>query len=224
MDILIAEDDQQIARSLKKNLTGEGHTVSIASDGEAALEMLNKKSFDALLLDWRMPKLSGIQVCRRLREEGNSIPIILLTALTDISKKVEALDVGADDYITKPFSFEEVCARLKAVFRRSGAESKVLAFGETYLDFISHTLKHNDESIKLSEMEFKLLHYLLEHPQLIVSKEQLSEKVWKLPFLPETNFIEVTVKNLRKKLDTIGSVNYIRTIYGEGYSFIEDEE
>jgi len=224
MDILIAEDDQQIARSLKKNLTGEGHTVSIASDGEAALEVLNKKSFDALLLDWRMPKLSGIQVCRRLREEGNSIPIILLTALTDISKKVEALDVGADDYITKPFSFEEVCARLKAVVRRSGTESKILTFVKLRLDLVAHMLENEEEHIKLSEMEFELFHYLLEHRQLIVSKEQLSENVWRLPFLPETNFIEVTVKNLRKKLDAIGSVNYIRTIYGEGYSFIEDEE
>ncbi len=224
MDILIAEDDQQIARSLKKNLTGEGHTVAIAPDGEAAMDALDKASFDALLLDWRMPKLSGIEVCRKLRDEGNSIPIILLTALTDISKKVEALDVGADDYITKPFSFEEVCARLKAVFRRSKAKSKVLSFAEADLDLISHTLNYNNESIKLPDMEFELLHYLLEHRQLIVSKEQLSEKVWKLPFLPETNFIEVTVKNLRKKLDAIGLANYIKTIYGEGYSFIEDEE
>ncbi len=224
MNILIAEDDQQIARSLKKNLTGEGHTVSIASDGEAALDVLNKKSFDALLLDWRMPRLSGIQVCRRLREEGNLIPIILLTALTDISKKVEALDVGADDYITKPFSFEEVCARLKAVLRRSGSESKILNFGEFRLDLVAHTLENNGESIKLPEMEFELLHYFIEHRQLIISKEQLSEEVWKLPFLPDTNFIEVTIKNLRKKLAAIGSANYIKTIYGEGYSFIEDEE
>ncbi len=224
MKILIAEDDPQIALSLKKNLTGEGHFVVIASDGEAALEEIEKDSFDVLLLDWRMPKRSGIEVCRQLRNDGDQIPIILLTALTDISKKVEVLEVGADDYITKPFSFDEVCARLKAVVRRSGSKSKRLTFGKFRLDLIAHTLENGEERIKLPEMEFELLHYFVEHRNLIIGKEQLSEDVWKLTFLPDTNFIEVTIKNLRKKLKALGSVNYIKTIYGEGYSFIDDEE
>lgn len=224
MEILIAEDDNQIALSLKKNLSGEGHQVVIAPDGEAALAILEKKQFDALLLDWRMPKRSGIEVCRQLRSDGNSIPIILLTALTDISKKVEALEVGADDYITKPFSFDEVCARLKAVLRRSGAESQTRTFGKFRLDLVAHSLENEGESIKLPEMEFELLYYFVEHRNLIISKEELSEEVWELTFLPDTNFIEVTIKNLRKKLDAIGSADYIKTIYGEGYSFIDDEE
>jgi len=224
VNILIAEDDRQIAQSLKKSLVLEGHIVGIAYDGEAALIELKENQYDALLLDWRMPKITGIEVCRQLRDDNDSIPIILLTALTDISKKVEALNVGADDYITKPFSFEEVCARLQAVVRRSQTESKTLTFGQFRLDLMSHTLENDDTNIKLPEMEFELLRYLLEHKQMIVSKEQLAEDVWKYSFLPNTNFIEVTMKNLRKKLETIGSANYIKTIYGEGYSFIEDEE
>jgi DNA-binding response OmpR family regulator len=224
MRILIAEDDSGIAQSLKKSLEAEHHQAEIATDGEIALEKLEGNYYDALLLDWRMPKVSGLEVCRALRTKENPIPIILLTALTDISNKVEALNVGADDYITKPFSFDEVLARLNAILRRSRAERHALSFGEIKLDLVNHLVKRNEESLKLPEMEFELLRYLVEHRQQIVNKEQLARDVWKLPFLPTTNFIEATVKNLRKKLGEIGAPKYIKTIYGEGYSLIDDED
>lgn len=224
MDILIAEDESPLAHSLKKSLEAEGHEASIAFDGLKALEELERKKFDALLLDWRMPKLSGLEVCRTLRQKGYDIPILLITALSDISNKIEALDVGADDYITKPFSFAEVYARLKAVIRRSQNKQPTLNFGPLTLDLLSHTLKVDQETIKLPEMEFELLRYLIDHKQMIVTKEQLARDVWKLPFLPSTNFIEVTIKNLRKKLESMGLPPHIKTIYGEGYSIIDDEQ
>jgi len=223
MHILIAEDESSLAHSLKKSLEAEGHDVSIAFNGLKALEELETKKFDALLLDWRMPKLSGLEVCRTLRQKGYDIPIILITALSDISNKIEALDAGADDYITKPFSFAEVYARLKAVIRRSQTKQSTQNFGPLTLDLLSHTLKVDQETIKLPEMEFELLRYLIDHKQMIVTKEQLARDVWKLSFLPGTNFIEVTIKNLRKKLDSMGLPTLIKTIYGEGYSIIDDE-
>ena len=224
MVILIAEDERGIAQSLKKSLEAEHYRAEIAEDGEVALKKLARNSYDALLLDWRMPKISGLEVCRKLRGTGSTIPIILLTALTDISNKVEALNVGADDYITKPFSFEEVLARLRAVMRRTRAEQNTLSFGELKLDLVHHLVNRNEQSLKLPEMEFILLKYLVDHRQIIVNKEQLAREVWKLPFLPNTNFIEATIKNLRKKLAEIGAPKYIKTIYGEGYSLIDDED
>ncbi len=222
MNILIAEDDYRIAQSLRKSFQAGNHRAEIAEDGRKTLDMLAVGQYDALLLDWRMPKLSGLEVCRRLREEENSIPIILLTALTDLSNKVEALDAGADDYITKPFSFEEVLARLNAVIRRSALTQNHLTFGELRLDLVNRQLIRKDQSVKLPEMEFELFKYLIEHSQEIVSKEQLASNVWKLSFLPATNFIEATIKNLRKKLESFGAPKYIKTVYGEGYSLIND--
>lgn len=225
MQILLAEDESGIAHSLQKSFVAEGHQIKVASDGQEALDYLAESSFDILLLDWRMPRLSGIEVCKRLRQAGNNIPIILLTALADVSNKVEALNLGADDYITKPFSFEEVYARMQALLRRTQGEAKRVTFGKFYLDLLQHTVNNNeDEPIKLAEMEFELLCYLVENKNLIVSKEQLAKDVWKLPFLPNTNFIESTMKNLRKKIGPWGLSASIKTIYGEGYSFIDDSE
>lgn len=223
MDILIAEDEIRIAQSLKKSFEAEGHQVCLAADGQIALDELHKARFDVLLLDWRMPRLSGIEVCRRVRREGNHIPIILLTALSDISNKVEALNLGADDYITKPFSFNEVLARMQAVLRRSTIHSQELSFSSYRLDLMTRTLNSDSDSLKLPEMEFELLRYFIENKNSIINKEQLAHDVWKLNFLPTTNFIEATVKNLRKKLEQFCNTKYIKTIYGEGYTFIEEE-
>ncbi len=224
MNILIAEDEQRIAQALKKSLEAENFHAEIADNGDIALDKLKNNQYDALLLDWRMPKVNGLEVCRKLRDVGNTIPIILLTVLSDISNKVEALNVGADDYITKPFSFSEVHARLCAVLRRSQTEQKTILFGGLNLNLVDHTINKADLSLKLPEMEFELLCYLIEHKQMIVNKEQLAKEVWKLSFLPNTNFVEVTIKNLRKKLEPFGAAQYVKTIYGEGYSFIDDAE
>ncbi len=222
MNILIVEDEKQIANSLKKNFESEGHGCVICYDGECALNVISKQNFDVLLLDWRIPKISGIEVCKRVRESNNQIPIILLTALTDIKNKIEAFNFGADDYITKPFSFVEVLARINAVVRRYKTSINILEFDNISLDLIEHTLITPEVEIKLPEMEFELLKYFLEHKASIISREKLCDDVWKLPYTPTTNVVDVTVKNLRNKLEEISDKKYIKTVYGEGYIFITE--
>ncbi len=222
MKILIAEDEKQIANSLKKNFADEGYSAVIVEDGEEAVDVISKNDFDVLLLDWRMPKLTGLEVCKRLRKIGYNKPIVLLTALSDVKNKVEALNHGADDYITKPFSFEEVLARINAVLRRYEKTSTYLEFDEYKLDLINHTLITSNSKIKLPEKEFELLKYFLENPGIILNKDRLCHDVWELPFTPSTNLVEVTIKNLRNKLEELTGKKYIKTIYGEGYLFIVD--
>lgn len=221
MKILIAEDEEPIANSLLKNFKEEGHKPVIAIDGEKALELISEQEFDAVLLDWRMPKISGIEVCKTLRKSNFNKPIILLTALSDISNKIEALNHGADDYITKPFSFDEVMARLMAVSRRYSTLSRNIIFDNNDLNLFTRILKTPIENIKLSEKEFDLLKYFLEHQDKIITKEELCLEVWQLPFTPETNIVEVTIKNLRKKLEYSSEKKYIQSVYGEGYIFIK---
>lgn len=223
MDILIAEDEFQIASTLKKNFDDEGHCASIVFNGEDALISVKSSKFDAILLDWKMPKVSGIDVCRKIREHNNTTPIILLTALDGISNKVEALNAGADDYVTKPFSFIEVMARVNAVVRRSSSNKEVLNFGNISLDLIKRKVKVNGkEDVHLTDKEFDLLRCFIQNKGEILSKEKLCEIVWDLKFKPETNICEATVKNLRKKLESISDREYIKTIYGEGYILIEE--
>ena len=222
MKILIAEDEKTIANSLKKNFEEEGFIAEISFDGEEALAKISQFDYDLILLDWRMPKLSGMEVCKRLRSSNFNKPIILLTALSDISNKVEALNFGADDYITKPFSFEEVFARITAVNRRYNSFSRSISFRDNKLNLFTRILTVKGENIKLSEKEFDLLKYLIENKGEILSKEQLCKNVWDLSFTPETNFVEVTIKKLRQKLESDSEHNYIRTVYGEGYLFIAE--
>lgn len=223
MHILIVEDETQIAEVLKKNLRDEGHNAMVATDGEAALKIINEIEFDLLLLDWRMPKVTGLDVCKFLRKQGNQIPIILLTALGDISNKVEAFNAGADDYITKPFSFEEVLVRINAVMRRSKLSADLLEFEDLTLDLSKRVVFTRDKKyVHLSDKEFDLLRVLIQAKGEIVSKEQLCKKVWDINFVPQTNICEVTVKNVRRKLEEITGKKYIKTIYGEGYLLIAD--
>ncbi|GMU96266.1 response regulator transcription factor [Ignavibacterium album] len=223
MQILIAEDEQQIAESLKKNFRDEGFNAMIACDGEMALKLLDEIEFDLLLLDWRMPKRSGLDVCRTLRQKGIQIPIILLTALGDLSNKVEAFNAGADDYITKPFSFDEVLARINAVVRRYRLSKDIIEFEDFTLDLSRRLVITLDKKqIHLSDKEFDLLKFLVQKKGEIVSKEILCKNVWNLNFVPQTNICEATVKNLRKKLEEATGKKYIKTIYGEGYSLIAD--
>lgn len=223
MQILIAEDEKQIAESLKKNFSEEGSNAVIAVDGEEALKFSKSIKFDLILLDWKMPKLTGLEVCKNIRLSDSKVPIILITALGDISNKVEALNAGADDYITKPFSFEEVFARINAVMRRSMIAKEILEFDELILDLHKRNVStSNHKDIHLSDKEFDLLKYMINNKGEIVSKEILCKAVWDLNFTPQTNICEATVKNLRKKLEEITGRKYIKNIYGEGYILIAD--
>jgi len=223
MEILIAEDEPQIAEPLRKNFLEEGHHAMVAKNGEEALQLVEKIEFDVIVLDWKMPKVSGIEVCRRLREMGNSTPILLLTALSQVSNKVEALNSGADDYITKPFSFEELLARVKATKRRYDIEKDVLVYDDFSMDLINRKVETDaGKNIELTDKEFDLLKYFITNKGTVISKELLCKYVWELNFVPKTNVCEATVKNLRKKLEESAGKKYIKTIYGEGYILIDD--
>ena len=223
MEILIAEDETQIAEPLRKNFLEEGHHAMVAKDGEEALQLVEKIEFDVIVLDWKMPKVSGIEVCRRLREMGNKTPILLLTALSQVSNKVEALNSGADDYITKPFSFEELLARVKATKRRYDIEKDVLVYDDFSLDLISRKVETYDgKKIELTDKEFDLLKYFIINKGTVINKALLCKYVWEFNFVPKTNVCEATVKNLRKKLEESTGKKYIKTIYGEGYILIDD--
>jgi len=222
MKILIVEDEKKIANSLKKNFNDEGFSTTICYDGAMALDIVSKEKFDLILLDWRIPEVTGIDVCKRIRSVNNQTPIILLTALTNLTNKVEALNCGADDYVTKPFSFEEVLARVNAIIRRDKFSNSIIEFNSLSLNLITHILDTETESIKLPEMEFELLKYFLENRDQIINRETLSEDVWKLKFSPSTNVVDVTVKNLRKKLEEFTGSKFIKSVYGEGYLFISN--
>jgi DNA-binding response OmpR family regulator len=222
MKILIVEDEKKIAESLRKNFDDEGFDTTVCFDGATALDIVSNEKFDIILLDWRIPEVSGLGVCKRIRDANNQTPIILLTALTNISNKVEALNSGADDYITKPFSFEEVLARVNAIIRRNKLSDNVIEFQKLSLNIMTHILETETESVKLPEMEFELLKYFLENNAQIISRETLCEDVWKLKFTPSTNVVDVTVKNLRKKLEEYSGNKFIKTVYGEGYLFISE--
>ncbi len=220
MEILIAEDDEQIANSLRKNFAEDGNPVMIAKDGEEAIHFLKSISFDVILLDWRMPKVSGIEVCRYIRESGSKVPIILLTALSQVKNKVEALNLGADYYVTKPFSFDELAARINAVVRRYQSNTNELIFKDITLDLISRKVKTPRGEIYLSGKEFDLIKYFILHKGSIMSKEDICKEVWGVDFVPSTNVVEATVKNLRRKIEDNYGKNLINSIYGEGYLFI----
>ncbi len=220
MEILIAEDDEQIANSLRKNFAEDGNPVMIAKDGEEAIHFLKSISFDVILLDWRMPKVSGIEVCHYIRESGSKVPIILLTALSQVKNKVEALNLGADDYVTKPFSFDELAARINAVVRRYQSNTNELIFNDITLDLIGRKVKTPRGEIYLSGKEFNLLKYFILHKGSIMSKEDICKEVWGVDFVPSTNVVEATVKNLRRKIEDNYGKNLIKSIYGEGYLFI----
>jgi DNA-binding response OmpR family regulator len=223
MKILIAEDELPLANSLKKNFIEEGHQAFIAVDGEEAISAAANDKFDVIVLDWLMPKFTGIEVLRQLKNNRDETPVILLTALSRISNKVEALELGADDYLTKPFSFEELLARIKAVLRRSQPALEIITFNGITLNLIARKVNtSNHIEIKLTDKEFELLHYLIKNKGIIISKVDLCRYVWELNFVPPTNICEATVRNLRRKLEEATGKKFIKNVYGEGYTLIAD--
>ena len=223
MEILLAEDEIQIAEPLRKNFLEEGHHAMIAKNGEEALDLVDKIKFDVIVLDWKMPKLSGLDVCKKLRELNIKTPIILLTALTQTSNKIEALDSGADDYITKPFSFEELLARINAVIRRYNLNTDTLEYGDLLLNLPDRQVDTvSGNKVDLTDKEFELLKYFILNKGDVVTKEKLCKMIWHLDFVPKTNICEVTIKNLRKKLEDSTGKKYIKTLYGEGYLLLAE--
>ncbi len=224
--ILIVEDDQAIATLLRYNLQQDNFDVDLAFDGEEALLQVKEKKPDLIILDWMLPLIPGIEVCRQLRREPDykSIPIIMITAKGEEADKVRGLNSGADDYITKPFSPTEVVARIHAVLRRSNpnAGAETLTFRDIVLDTSTFRVKRGGKDIHLGPTEFRLLRHFMENPQRVFSREQLLDAVWGQNVYVEVRTVDVHIRRLRKAINMDGGADIIRTVRSAGYSLDAD--
>ena len=221
--VLIVEDEEALIEPLKYNFTKEGYIVDTALDGEIALDKIFNQPPELILLDWMLPKISGIDLCKRIRnnKETKNIPIIMLTARGEENDRIQGLEMGADDYVTKPFSINELLARAKAVIKRARpifAEEKI-TFCDISLNIATHKVFRGDKEIKLGPTEFNLLRFFLENIERVFSREQLLNHVWKNDALVEPRTVDVHVRRLRKVLNTNNEKDYIRTVRSAGYSF-----
>lgn len=216
--ILLVEDEERLARFIELELSSEGYSISVAHDGLTGLTMAREAPPDLLILDWMMPGMTGLEVCRRLRATGSKIPVILLTAKDEVSDRVAGLDAGADDYVVKPFSIEELLARVRAHLRRNHEENPdLLQFEDLALNRRTREVFRNGRTIELTAKEFDLLDYLISHPRQVITRDQILEKVWGYDFMGDSNIIEVYVRYLRLKLEENGEKRLIQTIRGVGY-------
>lgn len=216
--ILMVEDEANLAQFVQLELTYEGYEVSVAHDGLAGLMAAREQAPDLIILDWMMPGLSGVEVCRRLRQTGSKIPIILLTAKDDISDRVEGLDAGANDYVIKPFSIEELMARVRAHLRSlQPQEAEQLVYADLTLDRKSRQVSRHGRSIELTAKEFDLLDYLMTYPRQVLTRDRILEEVWGYDFMGDSNIIEVYIRYLRLKLEAEGEPRLIQTVRGVGY-------
>ncbi len=226
--VLIVEDELKLARFVELELKHEGYEVAIANDGRSALDIFEEFKPNIVLLDLMLPGLSGIEVCRRIRKLSD-VPIIMITAKGEVMDKVMGLDNGADDYITKPFAIEEVLARMRVALKHKKTseeqgESSRLSVRDLTLDLGKRTVKLGDNSIELTKREFDLLVYLIKNKNIVISREQILNKVWGYDYFGETNVVDVYVRYLRTKIDDKYNEKFIHTIRGVGYYVKDDEE
>ena len=217
--ILIIEDEEKIARFIELELKHEGYEVSICYDGRSGLETVEKEKFECILLDIMLPQLNGIEVLRRIRKTSD-VPIIMLTARDAVMDKVSGLDMGADDYVTKPFAIEELLARIRLVMRKNSKTIQTLndiVFGKLEISVSRHEVKYDGNLIDLTSKEFTLLQTLLENKNVVMSRDSLLEKVWGYDYIGETNVVDVYIRYIRAKIDDIYNVKIIQTIRGVGY-------
>ena len=220
--ILIVEDDDAISALLEYNLSKDGYEVVVAADGEEALTLVSERLPDIVVLDWMLPKVSGIEVCRRLRQrtESRNVPIIMLTARGEESDRIRGLDTGADDYVVKPFTMSELSARIRAVLRRlrPGLAEDRVKRGDLIIDRVAHRVKRQGEEIHLGPTEFRLLDYFMQNPGRVFSREQLLDAVWGSDVYVEARTVDVHIGRLRKALNTGTGEDPIRTVRSAGYS------
>ena len=221
-NILVVEDDEALEALLAYNLEKEGYKISVARDGEEALLLVAEGQPDLIILDWMIPKVPGIEVCRRLRarNETKNIPIIMLTARTEESDRIRGLDTGADDYLNKPFSIAELKARIRAVMRRirPALADDLVKYSDLEMDRVSHRVKRGGVEIHLGPTEFRLLNHFMQHPGRVFSREQLLDAVWGSDVYVEARTVDVHVGRLRKAINLKGSPDLIRTVRSSGYS------
>ena len=216
--ILLVEDEAKLAQFIKLELEFEQYKVTHASDGFTGLTSARELQPDLILLDWMLPGISGPEICRRLRQTGDKVPIILLTAKDEVSDRVAGLDAGADDYVVKPFSIEELLARIRANLRRELTEqAEILEFSDLTLNNSTREVFRGERAIELTAKEFDLLEYLLSHPRQVLTRDQILERVWGYDFMGDSNIIEVYVRYLRLKLEQQQEPRLIQTVRGVGY-------
>jgi DNA-binding response OmpR family regulator len=220
--ILLVEDEIKLARFIELELQSEGYRVTVAHDGMSGLSLVRESEPDLAILDWMMPGLTGVELCRRLRSTGIKIPVILLTAKDEVGDRVTGLDAGADDYLVKPFSIEELLARIRAHLRRTQeTDTDLLQFEDLSLNRRTREVHRGQRSIDLTAKEFDLLQYLMSHPRQVFTREQILENIWGYDFLGDSNIIEVYVRYLRLKLEHDSEKRLIHTARGVGYSLRE---
>ncbi|HBB31381.1 MAG TPA: DNA-binding response regulator [Cyanobacteria bacterium UBA8803] len=216
--ILVVEDEAKLAQFIELELKYEGYQVSVANDGLTGLTAARESHPDLVILDWMLPGISGLEICRRLRTTGDKVPIILLTAKDEVGDRVAGLDAGADDYVVKPFSVEELLARVRAHLRRNQEENPdTLQFADLSLNRTTREVYRGNRLIELTAKEFDLLEYLLTHPRQVLTRDQILERVWGYDFMGDSNIIEVYVRYLRLKLEANGEKRLVQTVRGVGY-------
>jgi two-component system, OmpR family, response regulator MprA len=225
MHIFAVDDDTRILDLLRRGLTYEGYTVDVVEDGAAALTVARDHPPDLVVLDWMLPGLDGLEVCRRLRA-GGDVPILLLTARGGVPDKVAGLDSGADDYLVKPFSFDELLARVRALLRRRQAAGSPTALhvGRLNIDPAAREVSYDSHTVEVTGKEFDVLELLMRHPRQVVSRGQFYDRIWGYDFGGESNILEVYIRYLRQKLERAGAAGMIQTVRGVGYMLREPDE
>ncbi|MEB3338288.1 MAG: two-component system response regulator RppA [Leptolyngbyaceae bacterium] len=218
MMILLVEDDPNQLEPLQVALSQVGHIVDGVEDGETARWLMSEKEYDLLILDWMLPSVSGVNLCRQYRQLGKTAPVLMLTAKDTITDKVTGLDAGADDYLVKPVDVIELLARVRALGRRSPLwQGDILSLADLQLHLSSLTLEREQVKIELSSREFQLMEYLMRHPQQVLSRDQIERALWEWGTEPESNAVATLVRRLRQRLETVGAKDWLETIYGMGY-------
>ncbi|MFE0149309.1 response regulator transcription factor [Nonomuraea sp. NPDC059007] len=221
MRLLVVDDEPALREALQSSLEFEGYQVATAVDGQAALEQLAREAYDAVLLDVMMPRLDGLTACRRLRQGGNHVPVLMLTARDAVGDRVSGLDAGADDYLVKPFELDELLARVRALLRRSalGAvpQDGLLAYADLRMDPATREVTRGVRRLDLTRTEYQLLELLLSHPRQVLTRDQILGEVWGFDFEPTSNSLDVYVMYLRRKTEAGGEPRLIHTVRGVGY-------
>jgi DNA-binding response OmpR family regulator len=224
MRILLVEDEEKVARFIERGLKAELYTVDMAKDGKTALYQLEQYAYELIILDLNLPDISGQEVLRIIRQDGRSLPVLILTARDSIADKVKNFDLGADDYLTKPFSFTELVLREKALLRRAQPTNQgdVLKIADLVLDRAAHQVRRDNRPIELTSKEFALLDYFMTNPGRVLSRTMIVENVWDQSFEGLTNIVDVYVRQLRIKIDEDHARKLLRTVRGVGYSITEE--
>ena len=225
MRILTVEDEPSISNFIRDGLEEEGFAVDVADNGKKGLQLAldNLEEYDVILLDWMLPGMSGIEICRNIRLENKVVPIIFLTAKDTVDDVVFGLETGANDYIRKPFSFEELLARIRVLMRKNETQSTVFSAGDIVLNIEKHTVTQKGNQIELTQKEFSLLEYFLRNKGKVCRRTRIIEKVWDIHFDYDNSVIDVYINSLRKKLDEVGKPSLITTVRGVGYKIDTDE-